>query len=248
MAAMPQTPTFTPPVDAPTLTFTPELYTPTPEINFAAPGAYCIPTTTERRRALVTRVLNGDTIEVAIDYGTLTVVYLGIDAPEITAPGEWKGGQAAAKNTSLVEGKHVTLIRDVTDIDANGRYPRYVMVDSIFVNYDMLVQGLAKVDTHPPDTACEIAFNAAQTEAMVASRGVWEPTPIPTSTVTPTATNTSIPTNTRRAPCTCRPGLSCNNFFSQRQAQECYEYCLDAGYGPILNDGNRNGLVCEGLP
>ena len=77
-------------------------------------------------------------------------------------------------------------------------------------------------------------------------------TPEPTATMTPippTAT-LGIPTNTPGAPCSCTgPDLNCTDFFSQRSAQECFNYCLGTGYGDVFDlDSDKDLQVCESLP
>jgi len=254
MQAMPKTDT---PLATSTkaLTSTPTLepYSPTPEVNLAAPGAYCIPTNTERKRVLVTRVLDAERIEVVSGNDTLRVRYIGIDAPNLTPTIEWQAPMAIATNERFVGGKYVTLVKDTSEMDAEGFYLRYVLIDDLFVNYELVRQGLAKAISTPPDVACETSLLAAQAEAQATVRGVWQSTPLPTwtttstATETPIATNTLPPTNTKLPPCACRP-TNCSAFYTQEQAQSCYDYCLDAGYGPVLNDQNNNGRVCEGLP
>jgi micrococcal nuclease len=252
MAAMPRTDTPTVgPTDTTVPTPTVELEPPTPEINSNAPGASCIPTDTQRVRALVSKVLDGESIEVVTENETFRVRYIGMDAPGIAPELEWQGPQSIASNEQLVNGKYVTLVMDTTNIDAEGYYLRYVLVDDIFVNYDQIRRGLASVNIIPPDMACQNEFMAAQLEAQTVIAGIWQPTPLPTFTITPTPTETLIPTATeipKPAPCSCRRTYSCNNFWTQYDAQECYDYCLSEGYGPVLPDKNNNGLVCEGLP
>ncbi|CAN5714639.1 hypothetical protein BH18ACT15_BH18ACT15_09790 [soil metagenome] len=84
--------------------------------------------------ALVTRVVDGDTIEVRIarvvpgtgagevEAGRLYDVRLiGIDTPETVKPGapvECFGNEASAASTVLIEGRRVFLVKDVEEIDA----------------------------------------------------------------------------------------------------------------------------------
>lgn len=77
-------------------------------------------------------------------------------------------------------------------------------------------------------------------------------TPQPTATLTPippTAT-LGIPTNTPGAPCSCTgPDLNCSDFYSQRAAQDCFNYCLGTGYGDVFDlDSDKDLQVCESLP
>lgn len=222
--------------------------TPMPEVDFSAPGAYCVPTQTERVRALVTRVLSGDMIEVAVGNDALKVRYIGLDAPDIAAPMEWQAPQAVAANGDLVSGKYVILVKDLSDKDVEGALLRYVFVDNQFVNYELLRRGFAHTKILQPDTSCERAFQAAQAEAKTAYQGVWIATPTPTATITTTPTITTIPSATRIPVCKCTgPDLTCNSFPNQAKAQACFEYCKEMGYGDIFGlDKNNNGLACEG--
>jgi hypothetical protein len=198
----------------------------------------------------VTKVINGDLIEVLVSNTTYRVQYFGNDAPGIQVPMEWQGAQSFSFNQSLVEGKYVTLISGAADRDANGNYLRYVIVGNTFVNYEMIRQGLAKAVSMPPEIACDNSFLAAQVEAQNAVKGIWQATPVPTFTITltPTITNTPRPvTATPVGPCSCLgPRLTCNSFNNQRRAQQCFEFCWQQGYGDIFGlDKNGNGIACD---
>jgi len=251
MAAMPKTatlgPTHTP---LPTSTATLDTRPPTPMIDLTLAGAYCLPTNTTRNTGLVTKVLDGGTIEVATNNQTWVVKYIGLDAPSIVTPIEWQAAQSLGLNESLVNGRTVTLIQDVSVTDAQGYYPRYVIAGNTFVNYEIVRQGMASAVAIPPDIACQNSLLAAQVEAQAAVSGIWQPTPLPTFTLAPSATITNTPgpaTATSLPPCSCR-AYTCNAFPTQSRAQACYDYCLRVGFGPVLNDNNHNGRVCEGLP
>jgi endonuclease YncB( thermonuclease family) len=252
MAAMPKT-------DTPTATATekpsPTATLPegpaTPVLDLSLPGAYCLPPNTPRLKALVTKVIDGSLIEVLITNRIYRVQYIGVDAPGLQVPMEWQGAQSYGFNQSLVEGKTVMLVSDIAaDTDANGNYLRYVIVGNTFVNYEMVRQGFAKAYSMPPDTGCDNSFVAAQVEAQNGVKGIWQATPVPTFTITltPTITNTPHPeTATPVGPCSCtNKRLSCNSFKTQRQAQACFEFCWNQGYGDIFGlDKNGNGVACD---
>jgi micrococcal nuclease len=253
LAAMPRLSTNTPlPTDTPTPTTAPPVGPPTPALDLTIPGAYCLPTNTNRSRVLVTRIIDGETIEVASTFQTFIVRYIGIDAPNLSPAQEWQAAQAYGYNTNLVSGKNVTLVEDMVNQDpATGVYLRYVIADNAFVNYEIVRQGFAKVSSMPPNSACDNAFIAAQVEAQAAISGMWQPTPLPTWTNTPTPTITFTPgpvTPTSPPPCSCDAQKTCSQFQSQRQAQACYNYCIRNFNTYVLRDNNNNGLVCEGLP
>lgn len=126
--------------------------------------------------ARVTRVIDGDTIEVDIDGAVYKVRYIGIDTPETVHPSEpveCFGKEASEKNRQLVEGKLVGLEKDVSETDVYGRLLRYVWVGDIFVNDYLVRQGYAYASTYPPDVKYAEQFAEAQREARENNRGLW---------------------------------------------------------------------------
>lgn len=126
--------------------------------------------------ARVTRVIDGDTIEVDIDGSVYKVRYIGIDTPETVHPSEpigCFGKEASDKNSELVAGKIVRLEKDVSETDKYGRLLRYVWVGDIFVNDYLVRQGYAYAYTYPPDVKYAEQFVQAQTEAIENNRGLW---------------------------------------------------------------------------
>jgi endonuclease YncB( thermonuclease family) len=253
MAARPKTNTPVPTATTTqTPTPTPPQGKPTPAIDLALPGAYCLPTDTPRQSGLVSKVIDSNTIEVVVGYDTLRVRYIGAKAPNISPPPpEWQGPQSLSFSETLVNGQIVTLVQDTTDLDAEGYSLRYVLVGNAFVNYELVRQGLARAESMPPNTRCDNSLLAAQVEALNAGRGVWIATPVPTYTITPTPLPTiaRTPTNTVIVPCNCTgPRLSCNNFPNWQTAQTCYQFCRNQGFGDIFGmDKNGNGIACDSM-
>jgi micrococcal nuclease len=133
---------------------------------------------TSSETALVTRVIDGDTIEVAGNpaspAGRRRVRYIGINTPEMT---KCFGSRARDENTSLVNGKIVRLVSDVSDKDTYGRLLRYVYVGDEFVNDTLARQGFAVAEPIKPDTLFAQQFLSAQQEAKRDSRGLWSACP-----------------------------------------------------------------------
>lgn len=119
-------------------------------------------------------MIDGDTIDVRIGNQIFRVRYIGIDTPE---RGDFYFYQATEANRRLVEGKKVTLVKDVSEVDRYDRLLRYVFVGEIFVNHELVRQGYAYAFTYPPDVACADVFVAAQRSAREFERGFWKPTP-----------------------------------------------------------------------
>ena len=99
--------------------------------------------------------------------------YIGIDTPEIYPRLEAFGREAWQANRRLVEGKRVRLERDVSETDKYGRLLRYVYVDGVFVNAELVKQGLAWAKAYPPDTKYQDYLEQMETEAREAGREMW---------------------------------------------------------------------------
>ncbi len=144
--------------------------------------AACTPTETPTppphnlQSAQVVTVIDGDTIDVLLNGQKYRVRYTLINTPETEhSPkgAEPFGAEATAANRALVEGKTVQLEKDVSETDQYGRLLRYVYVDGLMVNEELLRQGLAHVATFPPDVKYVERFLAVQKEAQTAGRGIW---------------------------------------------------------------------------
>jgi micrococcal nuclease len=118
-------------------------------------------------RALVVRVIDGDTVELQ---DGRYVRYLGVDTPEL---GEHYGSEATARNRELVEGKMVELRSGKTDQDAYGRLLRYVFVDGIFVNAELVAQGYATAYIFDPDDPYSQVLVRLEQFAKTRERGLW---------------------------------------------------------------------------
>lgn len=118
--------------------------------------------------AQVTRIIDGDTIDVRIDGVGYRVRYIGVNTPERD---EACYNDASNANAALVEGKTVTLVKDVSDTDQFGRLLRYVYVGNMFVNETLVRDGWAESVEYPPDTARAADFRRLEREATAANRG-----------------------------------------------------------------------------
>lgn len=126
---------------------------------------------------VVTRVIDGDTIEVGISGTLYTVRYIGIDTPELDdeRPELSALAQEAARyNRQLVEGQEIRLEKDVSETDQYGRLLRYVYIGDTFVNAELVRLGLAWAKAYPPDTKYQAIFDEAESEAMLAKIGIWQ--------------------------------------------------------------------------
>ncbi len=126
--------------------------------------------------ARVVRVVDGDTIEVAIDGGTDDVRYIGVDTPETVKPGEpvqCYGPEASAFNHRLVDGATVRLVFDRELRDIYGRLLAYVYADGTFVNAELVREGYARTLEIPPNTAEADRLAKLEQRAGDAGIGLW---------------------------------------------------------------------------
>ncbi len=114
----------------------------------------CVQGSTGYEIAYVTRVIDGDSIEVEVNGTEEQVRYIGMNTPEYYSDKRDEAERATALNRSLVEGQYVLLIRDVSDRDKYDRLLRYVFTADGFVNFELVKEGAAEVKEYPPDTAC----------------------------------------------------------------------------------------------
>jgi micrococcal nuclease len=124
----------------------------------------------------VTRVVDGDTVEVQVDGQTEDVRYIGVDTPETVKPGapiECFGPEAHDFNAQLVDGKTVRLDFDAERRDVYGRLLAYVHVGDTFVNEELLRRGYATTLTIPPNDHYAERFAELERKASAAGVGLW---------------------------------------------------------------------------
>lgn len=143
----------------------------------AEPGAESVRVATSSSVHAVTRVIDGDTID--IDTGE-RVRLLGIDTPEI---GECYYEESTAFLRAWIEGETVRLERDVRERDVHDRLLRYVFIarepdgaatsSEVLVNLELLSRGYALSLPIGPDDRYRSRFFAAQEEAQAVREGRW---------------------------------------------------------------------------
>ena len=122
----------------------------------------------------VTRVIDGDTIELA---NGDRLRYIGIDTPEEFDPRkpiQCFAKEAALENKNLVEGKNIIFYKDISAQDKYGRWLGLVyLTDGTFVNQKLVAEGFAFNYPYKPDTSHERDFKKAETEAKKSNLGLW---------------------------------------------------------------------------
>jgi micrococcal nuclease len=127
-------------------------------------------------RAYVSRVIDGDTIEVRTGGGSDDVRYIGIDTPETVKPGtpvQCFGPQAHDFNQRLVANRTVRLVFDRERRDVYGRLLAYVWLGDRMVNAELARRGYARTLTIPPNVAHAGLFHRLASAAGRAGRGLW---------------------------------------------------------------------------
>lgn len=126
----------------------------------------------------VVRVVDGDTIKVALGGRRETVRYIGIDTPESVKPNtpvECFAKAAAGANARLVLGRAVRLVSDREQRDRYGRLLAYVYRarDGVFVNERLIRDGYARTLRIRPNTRHASRFSVLQNLAKSERRGLW---------------------------------------------------------------------------
>ncbi len=144
-----------------------------------------IPGTGEQgRRATVTHVVDGDTVELEFGSGSAERArILGIDTPETVHPNrpvECFGPEASARAGELIPpGTEVAVQRDEEARDRYGRLLVYVwrVEDGLFFNRTMVAEGYAETLSIAPNNTYRVELSAAAAEARAAGLGLWSACP-----------------------------------------------------------------------
>ncbi len=134
---------------------------------------------------IVTKVTDGDTINVSDDQGTKVKVRLyGIDAPEtkksnkktghVSKPGQPYGEEAWKALESKVYRKRVKL--EAMDIDRYKRLVSLVWLGSRNINREMVIEGYAWAYKQYLDRPYKSDFIRAEAEARQKSLVLWQQT------------------------------------------------------------------------
>lgn len=146
------------------------------------PSATTAPTA-QGETAVVTAVIDGDTIEVSMGGASWRVRYIGMDTPEV---GQACGSEATQANAALVSGQTVRMVKDKSETDRYGRLLRYVYVGDTFINGALVSGGWAVPKDYPPDTAMSATLHSLVSQG--AGRGcALIAAPLPTAPPPPLA-------------------------------------------------------------
>jgi micrococcal nuclease len=127
----------------------------------------------------VVRVVDGDTLVVRVGSVDEHVRMIGVDTPETKRPDhpvECYGPEAARRTAELLPPG--TTVRLERDTEARDRYDRllayvYRAADGLFVERQLLLDGMADTLVIRPNTAHESDLAAAAAEARRSGTGLW---------------------------------------------------------------------------
>jgi micrococcal nuclease len=125
---------------------------------------------------VVTRVVDGDTIEARIGGEVEDVRLIGVDTPETVKPGtpvECFGPRASHFTKRRLEGRRVRLVFGVERRDVYGRLLAYAYLGGRFFNPILVRRGLARTLTIAPNDRFAALFEHLELRAARAGRGLW---------------------------------------------------------------------------
>ena len=151
--------------------------------NYSA-NRVAVPVTVETNTSIYAKVLyviDGDTVDVAVDGKKQRVRLLGIDAPEMGFENKKEmcfAGESRNKLLDFIDGNTVSIASDSTqqDRDAYNRILRYMYLpDGTFVNKQLIEEGYAYEYTYKElPYLYRQEFQEAQKKAQSEHIGIWK--------------------------------------------------------------------------
>lgn len=210
------------------------------------------PKTVEKAKTyLVTKVVDGDTIEVD---GTSKIRLIGVDTPETVDPRKTVqcfGQEASDIAKSKLLNVAVTLESDGTqdDKDKYGRLLRYVLLsDGTNFSKWLIENGYGHEYTYVIPYKYQSEFKAAETKAMNSKNGLWADNVCVEDKVSDVVQEPSVIEETATDYVCSSNTYNCTDFSNSSEAQKVLDYCkIQAGTDIHKLDGDNNGLACESL-
>ena len=125
-----------------------------------------------RVSASVLRVIDVRTIVVRSGNGEQTVRLIGIESPVFGDP-LYDFARRVSQN--WIEGEEVLLESDQRDADEQGRLLRYIYFNDVMINAALILNGLGKSETEPPNIRYNGYLADIERQAREAGAGIWDP-------------------------------------------------------------------------
>ncbi|MBU7048000.1 MAG: thermonuclease family protein [Theionarchaea archaeon] len=116
---------------------------------------------------ICTAVIDGDTFKLKTGE---TVRLIGIDAPELSQPG---GEESRKYLAHLILNKGATLEKGFEDRDKYNRLLRFVYIDDVCINEEMIRQGYAEARYMSSEDPIREYYIQLEIEAETAKAGLW---------------------------------------------------------------------------
>lgn len=222
-----------------------------------SPAANAPPATARRPRvprgavrARVTRVVDGDTVELS---GLGSSRLIGVDTPEVHGGVECYGREASAFTKKTLAGS--PSVRYELGVERRDRYGRplvYVWLDDgRFLNGLLVSRGYAAPLTIPPNVEHADLFVRLSRRARSAQRGLWSERACADARDGPGGSDVGGggSRSSGRAATGAQGGgdRDCGDFATQREAQRYFERRGGPRRDPDRLDGNHDGVACESL-
>lgn len=198
-------------------------------------------------------VVDGDTVKLASG-GRVRLI--GVNTPETVAPKQKAGappdcfGPEASKFTKelLPKGTRVNVELDEGPTDRYGRGLVYLYraKDGLFVNAELVKQGLARRMRIAPNVRYDAVFTKMEQEASAAGRGLWKACPVGVQSARAGAGGTAAKPPVAQG---ASPGdtKDCKDFATYGEAKSWFDTYFPS-FGDVAKlDGDGDGKPCEGL-
>jgi len=180
----------------------------------------------EEETIKVTRVIDGDTIEISTGE---RVRLICIDTPE-TNENYYK--EAKDYLTDLILNKEIELVKDKSETDRYDRLLRYIYLDGDFVNEIIVENGWAVAYPYSPDTTLCPQIQEAEEEARSMGLGIWS--------------EEEESGDSSEYICSSNY-YNCGDFSTHAEAQDVFESCGGVDNDVHWLDGDGDGIACETL-
>lgn len=193
---------------------------------------------TTPQEATVTKVVDGDTIDVRLNGKEEKVRLIGINAPETN---ECFGNESTERAIELLGLKSVSLEADPSqgERDKYRRLLRYVFVNGMSFEEIMIREGFAKEYTYRTAYKYQSLFKSAQSDAQNNKRGLWADGACSSSNIEPKPSGN---VQNIQGSYTCDCSKLCSQIATCDEAYYQLNQC-----GCSKRDSDRDGIPCESL-